>query len=97
CDRKSSLASLAEPVMLYPQYLVNIRVKDKANAKNDPDVIAEVEAVEKLINGNGRVLIRESGTEPVIRVMIESETDELCREYAHRIADVIIANGHQAE
>ncbi|MBO5725774.1 MAG: phosphoglucosamine mutase [Clostridia bacterium] len=97
CDRKSSLASLAEPVMLYPQYLVNIRVKDKAAAKNDPDVIAEVEAVEKLINGNGRVLIRESGTEPVIRVMIESETDELCHEYAHRIADVIIANGHQAE
>ncbi len=96
-DRKSSLSSLAEPVMLYPQYLVNIRVKDKAAAKNDPDVLAEVEAVEKLIDGNGRVLIRESGTEPVIRVMIESETDEKCREYAHRIADVIIANGHKAE
>lgn len=97
CDRKSSLSTLAEPVMLYPQYLVNIRVKDKADAKNDPDVKAAVEEVEKLINGNGRVLIRESGTEPVIRVMIESETDELCREYAHRIADVIIANGHKAE
>ncbi|MBE6796810.1 MAG: phosphoglucosamine mutase [Ruminococcaceae bacterium] len=97
CDRKSSLSTLAEPVMLYPQYLVNIRVKDKAEAKNDPDVKAAVEEVEKLINGNGRVLIRESGTEPVIRVMIESETDELCREYAHRIADVIIANGHKAE
>ena len=97
CDRKSSLSTLAEPVMLYPQYLVNIRVKDKADAKNDPDVKAAVEEVEKLINGNGRVLIRESGTEPVIRVMIESETDELCHEYAHRIADVIIANGHQAE
>lgn len=97
CDRKSSLSTLAEPVMLYPQYLVNIRVKDKADAKNDPDVKAAVEEVEKLINGNGRVLIRESGTEPVIRVMIESETDELCREYAHRIADVIIANGHEAE
>ena len=97
CDRKSSLSSLAEPVMLYPQYLVNIRVKDKATAKNDPDVKAAVEAVEKLIDGNGRVLIRESGTEPVIRVMVESETDELCREYANRIADVIIANGHKAE
>jgi len=97
CDRKSSLSTLAEPVMLYPQYLVNIRVKDKAEAKNDPDVKAAVEEVEKLINGNGRVLIRESGAEPVIRVMIESETDELCREYAHRIADVIIANGHKAE
>lgn len=97
CDRKSSLSTLAEPVMLYPQYLVNIRVKNKADAKNDPDVKAAVEEVEKLINGNGRVLIRESGTEPVIRVMIESETDELCREYAHRIADVIIANGHKAE
>lgn len=97
CDRKSSLSSLAEPVMLYPQYLVNIRVKDKATAKNDPDVKAAVEAVEKLIDGNGRVLIRESGTEPVIRVMVESETDGLCREYANRIADVIIANGHKAE
>ncbi|MBQ3008574.1 MAG: phosphoglucosamine mutase, partial [Oscillospiraceae bacterium] len=93
-DRKSTLSKLAEPVMLYPQYLVNLRVKDKAAVMNDSAVLAEVEAVEADIAGNGRALLRQSGTEPVIRVMIEAETDELCRVYAHRIADVIKERGH---
>ncbi len=97
CDRKSSLSVLAEPVMLYPQHLINIRVKDKAAAINDEDVQQSLKAVEALIDGNGRALLRESGTEPVIRVMIESETTEQCHEYAQKIADVIIAKGHQAE
>ena len=97
CDRKSSLSALVEDLMLYPQYLINIRVNDKTLAKNDIEVQREVETVNKLINGNGRVLIRESGTEPVIRIMVESETLELCKEYANRIADKVIERGHSCE
>lgn len=96
-DRKSSLSALAEPVKLYPQHLVNLRVKDKALVTSDSDVLAAVAEVERLIDGNGRALLRESGTEPVIRVMIESETDALCRAYADKIADVIKAKGHCVE
>lgn len=96
-DRKSTLSALAEPVKLYPQYLVNLRVKDKAAVTSDTDVLKAVTEVEKMIDGKGRALLRESGTEPVIRVMIESETDELCRTYAKQIADVIKAKGHCVE
>ena len=94
CDSKTSLAALAEPVMLYPQYLKNMRVKDKQAVLTDADVLAEVKAVEKLINKKGRVLLRQSGTEPVIRIMTECETQEKCTEYAQRIADVIERKGH---
>ncbi len=97
CDRKLPLSKLAEPVMLYPQFLINLRVKDKAAVMADKDVLNELKEVEKLINGNGRALLRESGTEPVIRIMIESETDELCREYAEKIAKVIKGRGHCSE
>lgn len=96
-DRKSSLSALAEPVKLYPQYLVNLRVKDKTTAVKDPDVVAAVAEVEKQIDGKGRALLRESGTEPVIRVMIESETEALCRKYADMIADVIRQKEHCVE
>lgn len=94
CDSKTSLSALAEPVMLYPQYLKNMRVKDKQAVLTDPDVLAEVKAVEKLINKKGRVLLRQSGTEPVIRIMTECETRDKCTEYAQRIADVIEQKGH---
>jgi len=93
-DRKMSLSKLAEPVMLYPQYLVNLRVKDKNAVMEDAAVLDAVKAVEADIAGNGRALLRQSGTEPVIRVMIEAETDELSRNFAHRIADVIKERGH---
>jgi len=89
-----SLSKLAEPVMLYPQYLVNLRVKDKNAVMEDAAVLDAVKAVEADIAGNGRALLRQSGTEPVIRVMIEAETDELSRNFAHRIADVIKERGH---
>ncbi len=97
CDTKSTLSKLAEPVMLYPQYLKNIRVKDKAAVLSDPSVLAAVEAAEALINKNGRVLLRQSGTEPVIRVMVEAETEEKCVEYANIVCDAILAGGHAAE
>ena len=93
-DKKSTLAQLAEPVTLFPQYLINLRVKDKNAVMEDPAVLEEVDKVEAIINGNGRVLLRQSGTEPVIRVMVEAETDELCKAHAHRIYDFIKERGH---
>lgn len=92
CDRKSSLSALYEGLVLYPQELINIRVKDKEQAMNDTAVLDEVKAVEAQINGRGRVLLRKSGTEPVVRVMVESE--EKCFEHAERIANKIIERGH---
>ena len=68
-----------------------------AAGQAEKENLAAVAEVEKLIAGNGRALLRESGTEPVIRVMIESETDALCRAYADKIADVIKAKGHCVE
>ena len=97
CDTKSSLSALAEPVMLYPQLTKNVRVKDKAAVLNDEEVKKELEAVEALINGKGRTLLRQSGTEPVIRVMIESETEEKCTEYVDRIIAKILERGHGVE
>ncbi|MBR5524589.1 MAG: phosphoglucosamine mutase [Clostridia bacterium] len=97
CDRKLPLSKLAEPVMLYPQHLVNLRVKDKNAAMNDPAVLEAQQKVDALIDGNGRSLLRQSGTEPVVRVMIEAETTELCEQYAAMIADVIKERGHCVE
>ena len=97
CDSKSTLSKLAEPVMLYPQYTKNIRVKNKAAVLADKNVLEAKERVEALINKNGRALLRQSGTEPVIRVMIESVSEEKCVEYANIIADAIVAGGHVAE
>lgn len=97
CDSKSTLSKLVEPVKLYPQYMKNIRVKNKEKALLDEEVLKEKEKVEKLINGKGRILLRQSGTEPVIRVMVESETHDLCEEYAKMVAKVIIERGHSYE
>ena len=97
CDKKMSLAKLSENLMLYPQHLVNLRVKSKADVMNDSEVLAAKDEVNKLIDGNGRALLRESGTEPVIRIMIEAETNELCVQYAEMIAKVIRERGHLSE
>ena len=63
----------------------------------DANVLAKLEEVEKLIDGKGRALLRQSGTEPVIRVMIESESEEKCTSYANMICDTIIEGGHSVE
>ena len=97
CDSKLSLAELVSPVKLYPQYTKNVRVKDKAAVFEDAEVLQSKEDVEKLIDGKGRVLLRQSGTEPVVRVMVESETEEKCMEYAQMITDTIIKGGHCVE
>lgn len=97
CDKKLPLSKLVSTVELYPQYTKNVRVKDKKTVLMDKFVLEEKENIEKLIAGAGRVLLRESGTEPVIRIMIESKSQELCIEYANRLEKVIIERGHTSE
>ncbi len=97
CDSKTSLAKLAEPIKFYPQYLKNVRVKNKAAVLADASVKKAMEEVEKLINKKGRALLRQSGTESVIRVMIESETQEQCEQYAEMIVKAIEEGGHCVE
>ena len=93
-ENKKSLAQLTEPVEIYPQLLINVRVHDKKTAQEDPDVQAAVKEVEQLLGDKGRILVRESGTEPVIRVMVEAETDEICHEYVLKVVNVIKEKGH---
>ena len=97
CDSKLSLAELAAPVKLYPQYMKNVRVKDKPAVLKDKAVLDSLAEVEKLIAGKGRALLRQSATEPVIRVMIEAEQEEKCIEYAQIIVDAILKGGHGVE
>ena len=92
--KKQPLSRLTEGFEMYPQVLKNIRVKDKPAARNDPDVCAAVEKAEKMLGNSGRILVRESGTEPVIRVMAEAETEKLCRECVDSVVDVIIKKGY---
>lgn len=94
--KKLPLSKLAEPVTIYPQVLKNIRVKSKPEAQNDPDVMAAVKAVADELGDTGRILVRESGTEPVIRVMVEAETEKLCEKYVNQVIEVIRAKGHEA-
>ena len=94
--QKEKLSDLVKPVRIYPQLLKNIRVADKKEAKEDPDVCAVVKEVQEALGKDGRILIRESGTEPVIRVMVEAETDALCKLYVDQVIDVIRAKGHEA-
>ncbi len=93
--RKTSMSKLAEPVTIYPQTLINVRVKDKAAAQADEDVQKAVQAVADALGGTGRILVRESGTEPVIRVMVEAESEETCRKHAESVVEVIRAKGHE--
>ena len=92
-EKKRTLGSLAEEVTIYPQILRNVRVADKAAARNNPKVEKEIEAVGAELGDNGRILVRESGTEPLIRVMVEGETDEICKHFADRVVDVMIREG----
>jgi phosphoglucosamine mutase len=77
--------------------LKNVRVKSKPDAQNDPDVQAAVAAVADALGDSGRILVRESGTEPVIRVMVEAGTKETCEKYVDQVIDVIRAKGHLTE
>ncbi len=95
-EKKMSASELFRDLKIYPQLLVNVRVKSKAEAKGDADVMAAVQEVEEALGDEGRILLRESGTEPVIRVMVEAATDELCKQYVDDVVKVIKAKGHEA-
>ena len=88
------LSEMAAPVVFYPQVLKNVRVKSKPDAQNDPDVQLKVLEVGKKLGDEGRILVRESGTEPVIRVMVEAGSDKVCEEYVDSVIDVIREKGH---
>ncbi|MCR4673125.1 MAG: phosphoglucosamine mutase [Lachnospiraceae bacterium] len=92
--KEKRMSELAAPVVFYPQVLKNVRVKSKPEAQNDPDVQAAVAKVAEELGDTGRILVRESGTEPVIRVMVEAESDEICQKYVDDVIEVIKAKGH---
>ncbi|MDE6520955.1 MAG: phosphoglucosamine mutase [Ruminococcus sp.] len=91
---KKTLSELAEPFKVYPQVLVNVRVKNKTEAQNDPDVKEAVEKASEILGTSGRMLVRESGTEPLIRVMAEAQTEEECHRCVDMVVDVIKAKGY---
>jgi len=92
-EKKQSLAALAAEVKIYPQLLKNVRVADKKEARENPAVIAAVDEVAKVLGNDGRILVRESGTEPVIRVMVEAADDSLCKQYVMQVIDVMKEQG----
>ena len=92
--RKKKMSELSEGFTVYPQVLKNIRVHNKAEAQNDNDVQASVKTVAEKLGESGRILVRESGTEPVIRVMVEAESEETCQRYVDEVIAVIKAKGH---
>lgn len=83
------LSELAAEMEKYPQHLVNVKVQDKEHVTSNEAVHEAIAEVEKEMAGDGRVLVRPSGTEPLVRVMVEAETPDQCRSYVERIADVI--------
>lgn len=92
-EKKTSLGTLAKEVKIYPQLLQNVRVRDKKEARENAAVQAAVKQVGDELGDDGRILVRESGTEPLLRVMVEAATDELCKKYVTQVVDVIKAEG----
>ncbi len=88
-EKKQSLGTLIEEVKIYPQLLKNVRVEDKKVARENEKVIQAIKDVEDALGGDGRILVRESGTEPVIRVMVEASTDALCHKYVMQVIQVL--------
>ena len=92
-EKKQTLAKLCSAVKIYPQLLKNVRVTDNKTARENPAVQKAVDDVAAALGSDGRILVRESGTEPVIRVMVEAATDEICRQYVEQVIQVIRAEG----
>jgi phosphoglucosamine mutase len=88
-EKKTTMATLASEVKIYPQLLENLRVTDKDIVLNHPDVLAAEKEVEEALGSDGRILVRASGTEPLLRVMVEAETQELCKKYVKKIIDAM--------
>lgn len=92
--KKHTLSELCDGLTVYPQKLQNVRVQDKKAAQEDPRVQQAVEQVAEALGERGRILVRESGTEPVIRVMVEAPTQKECDEYVNRVCKVVQNTGH---
>ena len=96
-ERKKPLSELRAPFKVYPQVLQNIRVQDKAVVNADAQVQGKVAEIAGKLGDNGRILVRESGTEPLIRVMVEADLLETCQAYVGEVIDLIKAKGYEAE
>ena len=92
-EKKTDLHTLASEVKIYPQLLKNVRVSDKKTARENPRVVEIVEQVGRDLGADGRILVRESGTEPLIRVMVEAASDQICREQVERVVKVMEEEG----
>ena len=92
-EKKQSLGTLADEVTIYPQLLKNVKVADKKMARKIQRYRAAVEAAAEALGDSGRILVRESGTEPVIRVMVEAENDGLCEKYVEQVISVMEQEG----
>lgn len=90
-SKKTTMSELAKPLKIYPQILENIKVADKPAAVNDDEVLQAVKTAEEELGDSGRILLRESGTEPVVRVMVEADTQEKCRKYVDLVGNIIKA------
>lgn len=93
--KKKTMSQLCEDLTIYPQVLVNVRVKDKKTAQDDVDVQNAVKSAAEALGTSGRILVRESGTEPLVRVMVEAESEEVCRKYVDSVVNVIREKGHE--
>ncbi|WMJ85927.1 phosphoglucosamine mutase [Anaerocolumna sp. MB42-C2] len=93
-EKKMKLSDLIKDVYIYPQLLVNVKVKDKKTAREDDKIIEVINQVTHELGEEGRILVRESGTEPVIRVMVEAQSHELCKLYVDRVVEVLKQQGH---
>ena len=93
-EKKQPLNKLASEVEIFPQVLKNVKVKDKKEAQDDPMVQAEVQKVTEALGDDGRILLRQSGTEPVVRVMVEASSVESCEKYVDQVIEVMKERGH---
>lgn len=96
-SRKKKLSELAAPLKIYPQVLKNVRVSDKTEAQADADVQAAVQQVAAALGNTGRILVRESGTEPLVRVMVEAETEAVCERYVDQVITIIKGKGYAVD
>ena len=92
-EAKKTMSELAAPVIVYPQHLVNVRVDDKERVMQNAEILARVEEINRELGANGRLLLRKSGTEPVVRVMAEAETKAICEKYVGEVVNMIHTKG----
>lgn len=96
-EQKTTMSELLRGLHIYPQLLVNVRVSSKTEVMQDEEVLAAAGRVETALGDDGRILLRESGTEPLIRVMVEAKTDALCRQYVDEVVQTIRDRGYEAQ